>query len=271
MTSNHRGSCVTALLLVWMGLGAAASAQQPIVSTAGDQPSQAGAHLYEGDWVRTDTHGARDFGGLDNAFAAAQLTPAGAAALASARASQASLAPLSKPHEAGKPYIVVDKPCSGTYFAEGGLGVNPDSGAIHIIESKYEFVIAPERSGIRTIYLDGRAHPDLSLFTPTPGGHGVGHYEADAFIVDTVGLTARAVPADGWRTPETHLAERFSLSADGKHMTIHYTYSDPKIYVKPHSFEYTFDRLPAGSYALEEWCDASDPKERESVVPPPQD
>ena len=43
-----------------------------------------------------------------------------------------------------------------------------------------------------------------------------------------------------------------------------------EIYQKPHSYRYVFDRLPPGSYAFEDWCDASDPIERQSIVPPPQ-
>ena len=53
-------------------------------------------------------------------------------------------------------------------------------------------------------------------------------------------------------------------------MTITYTWEDPKIYQRPHTYQYFMDRLPPGSYALEEWCDASDPLEQQSIVPPPQ-
>jgi len=173
-------------------------------------------------------------------------------------------------HEAGDPYVVVNMPCVFGEQGLGGRGVNPDSGAIHIIEQKDEVIIAPERGGSRRIYMDGRAHPDLSLLTPSVNGNSVGHYENKVLVVDTVGLTAGGVPAGGYRTPETHLTERFEVSPDGKHLTVTYTYTDPKIYVKPHTFEYTFDRLPADSIALEDWCDASDPIEKYSVVPPPQ-
>ena len=37
-----------------------------------------------------------------------------------------------------------------------------------------------------------------------------------------------------------------------------------------HEYHYDLDRSPAGSYAFEEWCDASDPLEQQSIVPPPQ-
>ena len=224
----------------------------------------------EGDWVRTDLNGAGDFGGLANHFEKAQLTPEYQAIVANQRqAPRGAAFTENRVHGVGDPYIVVDMPC-GAGFGAGALGVNPDSGAIHIIEQKDEVVIAPERGGSRHIFMDGRAHPPLSNWVPTPAGHAVAHYEGKALVVDTVGLTRGGVPAGGYRTPETHLTERFEVSPDGKHLSIKYTYSDPKIYVKPHSYEYTFDRLPAGSIAFEDWCDASDPAEKYSVVPPPQ-
>jgi hypothetical protein len=133
-----------------------------------------------------------------------------------------------------------------------------------------EIIIAPERGGVRHIFMDGRAHADLSRWTPTASGHAIGKYDGDTLVVDTVGFTQGPVTAGGFRTPETHLIERFEVSPDGKRLTIKYIWSDPKLYQKPHAYEYVLERLPADSYALEEWCDASDPIERQSIVPPKQ-
>jgi hypothetical protein len=118
--------------------------------------------------------------------------------------------------------------------------------------------------------MDGRPHPNPRNWTPTPAGHSIGRYEGDVLVVETVGLTNGAVVGGGLRTPETKLTERFEVSADGRRMTITYTWEDPKIYQRPHTYQYFMDRLPPGSYALEEWCDASDPLEQQSIVPPDQ-
>lgn len=229
------------------------------------------SHHLEGDWVRTDQNQSGSFEGLDDSFTKAQLTAQGQAAMQRAR--RPTLQPLKgSPHQAGQAYVVVQTPCYiPGYDGDGALGVNPDSGAIHIVESKDQVIVAPERGGARVIYIDGRTQPDRSHIIAAGSGYGIGHYEHGALIVDTVGLRSGGVPAGGWRTPATHLHERFELSPDGLHLTIHYTYWDPALYVKPHSYEYTFDRLPRGSaYALEDWCDSSDPKEATSIVPPPQ-
>jgi hypothetical protein len=225
----------------------------------------------EGDWVRTDLSGSGSFGGLSDKFETAALTPAGARMLSSNPQRPTGIAYAeNRAHGAGDPYIVVDRPCAGGFFGGGALGINPDSGAIHIVVQKDEVIIAPERGGVRRVYMDGRSHPSPTRWTPTGSGHGIGHFEGRVLVVDTIGLTPGPVPAGGWRTPETHLSERFEVSPDGNHLTIKYTWTDPKIYVKPHSYQYTFDRLPAGSYAFEAWCDASDPIERQSIVPPAQ-
>ena len=148
--------------------------------------------------------------------------------------------------------------------------ISPDSGGIHVIEHKDEVILSGDRGGVRHIYLDGRPHSPMATRVPRPAGHSMGRYEGNVLVVDTVGLTPGAVVAGGVRTAETRLTERFEVSADGQRLTITYTWQDPKIYQKPHTYSYTFDRLPPGSYAFEEWCDASDPIERQSIVPPPQ-
>jgi hypothetical protein len=98
----------------------------------------------------------------------------------------------------------------------------------------------------------------------------VGRYEGGELVVDTMGLTPGAVTAGGRRMPETRLTERYSLTAEGKKLTITYTWQDPKLYQKPHTYSLEFDRLPSDSYAFEGWCDSSDPLQRQSIVPPAQ-
>ena len=235
----------------------------------------------EGHWVRTDPAGSGSFGGLASKFTPAQLTPEAAAAAARAGgpgrggaggARGGGAAPGSgRANAAGVPYIVVEQPCGNNPGrGNGALMVNPDSGGIHIIEHKDEVVLAGERGGVRHVYIDGRPHPPLNRWVPTPAGHSIGRYEGTALIVDTIGFTPGNVVAGGQRSSETRLTERFEVSADGKMLTVTYTWQDPKIYLKPHIYSYYFDRLPAGSYAFEDWCDASDPVERQSIVPPQQ-
>ena len=259
-------AAVVAALCAWLMVDA-----RPGVAQTKPE-SLTGVERLEGDWVRIDAAGSGDFGGLTSKFTPASLTPAGAAAMAeAARAAGAARGPAfneTTKHEAGNPYIVVSRPCGAGPFGGGVLGTNPDSGAIHFVVSKDAVILAPERGGARRIYMDGRSHPDLARWTPTGSGHSIGHIENGELVADTVGIVRGGVTAGGYRTPATHLIERFVLSPDAKHLTIKYRWEDPAIYQKPHEYQYELDRLPEGSYALEYWCDASDPAEQQSVTPP---
>ena len=245
------------------------------------QPA-APSNRLDGDWVRIDPDGAGTFGGLGASIPPAQLLPGVSAAAGRGGGGRGGrgappAGPSTGPNAEGVPYIVVAQPCSGGLGgrSNGALLVNPDSGGVHFVEHKDEVIFAGERGGVRHFFLDGRAHP--TPWTPTPAGHSVARYEGSALVVETVGFTPGAVPGGGVRSPQTRLVERFEPSSDGQRLTITYTWDDPKIYQKPHVYRYYFERSPLIesrgakiSYALEEWCDAGDPVEKQSIVPPKQ-
>lgn len=266
VTTCIRATALMAVLV--LGVGAPAAAEQ------------APNRRIEGDWVRTDPDGSGSFGGLASKFAPAVLTPEGMAARGGgagrggrgggpAGGRGGPPAASGRANDVGVPYVVVQQPCGGGGGrGNGALLLNPDSGGVHLIEHKDEVIFAGERGGVRHIFLDGRAHPNN--WVPTPAGHSIGRYDGAVLVVETTGMTPGGVVAGGYRTPETKLTERFEVAADGKTMTITYTWEDPKIYQKPHTYTYYMDRMPPGSYAFEEWCDASDPIEQQSIVPPKQ-
>ena len=244
------------------------------------QPTPAAGTRLEGDWVRIDPDGVGSFDGLSRVVPAAQLLPGVSGGRGDGRGGRGRGGPEpSGPHREVVPYIVIAQPCSGGGGARGngGLLINPDSGGVHFVEQKDEVIFAGERGGVRHIYLDRRGHPDANHRTPTPAGHSIGRYEGHTLVVETTGFTPGAVPGGGVRAPETRLVERFELSPDGQRLTIVYTWDDPKIYQTPHIYRLYFERAPVVrskgalvSYALEEWCDAGDPIEKQSIVPPKQ-
>ena len=140
-----------------------------------------------------------------------------------------------------------------------------------IVQSPGQVVISYEMvHDTRVIYTDGRPHPAPGGWVPTGAGHSIGRYEGNVLVVESVGMTPGGVVGGGQRTAETKLTERFEVAPDGQSMTITYSWEDAKIFQKPHVYKYSFDRLPPGSYAFEDWCDASDPIEKYSVTPPIQ-
>jgi len=221
----------------------------------------------EGGWTRLDTAGGGSYGGVDALFPRAVLTPEAAARIPPPAAPRLSFAE-NRVHQVGEPYIVTDGGCGG---ATGFGGVDVNSAAFFIVQTKDEVLITRENPSGRHIYMDGRKHPDSSRWAPTNGGHSVGRYENSELVVDTTGFTnGRVAFGNGLRSPESHLTERYKLSPDGNRLTVTYTWSDPKIYQKPHVYDISFERHPKGSYPIENWCDSGDPKQRQSIVPPEQ-
>ena len=253
------------LLLLTLATTLAAQRQ-----SAAPAPGTAAVPDLEGGWVRIDIDGSGSFNGLAAKFPRAVLTPAAQAAVAEQgkRAAQPRFdfaRDPSKPRPAGEGYVVTDGNCS----LPGG--VEPNSAAFHVVQSRDQVLIVRENPGLpRTIYMDGRAHPDLSRLTPTAVGHSTGRYDAGTLVVETIGLAQGNVTAGGWRTPETRLTERYRVSSDGRRLTTTYTWEDAKIYVKPHTYQIVAERTPPGSWAFESWCDSSDPSQRLSIVPPAQ-
>ncbi len=250
-------------------------------ANGGVQNAQGSAPNYdvEGDWVRTDENASGSFDGLNAYIKPAELTPEGKAILAKSPFGRGRgpavqdtsprpdlTTPQDAPHQAGDPYVVHQAMCMNV--GNGAGTFSPDSGGFHIILGKDEAVWSGERGGSRIIYMNQPQIDETDNAHPTY--HSVGHWENGVLVVDTVGRTGMS-PGNGPIEKTTHLTEKFEVSADKQHMKIEYTYWDPKYYAKPLSYIYTFDRAPnAPTYAFEEWCDVSNPKEAQSIVPPEQ-
>jgi hypothetical protein len=168
--------------------------------------------------------------------------------------------------------VVTDGRC------DGPPGIEPNSAGFWYVQTPDEVLIvsenAPPNTGTamrRRVYMDGRPHPDFARWTPTGAGHSIGWYESGDLLVETIGMTAGAVTAGGYKTPETKLTERFHVSPENNMLAITYTWEDPKIYAVPHSYTLYLERVPDDGYAFEGWCDSGDPESRYSVAPPAQE
>ena len=227
---------------------------------------------FSGGWLRID-EGSGSFDGTAAKQPPAALTAEGRALRVQGDGRnvipQGAAAGTRPANQAGQAYIVNSGAC--TPEGTGGSAINHNSTAMFILQSKDEVLMVREGPGGRRFHMDGRPHPDLARFTPSLYGHSTGRYEGKALIVETVGLNIGNVAGGGKRRPETKLTERFELSPDGKNLTITYTWDDPGLYVRPHTYKYEFEALPEDSYALETWCDSSDPRQRQSIVPPSQE
>jgi hypothetical protein len=145
---------------------------------------------------------------------------------------------------------------------------------LDIRQGRTEVAIASEAvSAARHIYIDGRGHPDMNTYDPQSNGHSIGHWEGDALVVDTVGFSDRGVtsiPGGGFRTADSQLTERFRLLEGGKRLSVVFTWEDPKVFSKPHTYEFRYYKAPAGTYAREYFCDASNADRAKFLSETPQ-
>lgn len=86
---------------------------------------------------------------------------------------------------------------------------------------------------VRTVYLDGRKHPDPKVRFAT--GHSIGHWEGDTLVVDTTNFEDHrspyqiGVPSGG----KKHVVERYTLNKDGIHIDLEFTLEDPEYLAAP--------------------------------------
>jgi hypothetical protein len=115
----------------------------------------------------------------------------------------------------------------------------------------------------RHIYLDRTAHADKDVYDPTTMGDSIGRWEGDTLVVDTIGFDGAkglsAIPGGGFRTSDSHLVERYRLLNNGAVLAVTFTWSDPKVFRTPHTYEYRYYRAPATYEAQPPiWCEPFD-------------
>jgi hypothetical protein len=253
----------------------------PAVHLYGQQRSATEAPDFSGVWNRLDTVGGHSYGGIDRLFPTAQLLPAAAAKLPP---------PLDQGLDPNAPPPPVVRTASGAVLTPaavaaggpsptagrcniggGGGGIDINSSGMAIMQSRDEVVIARDgQAGGRRIYMD-RAMPPVSRIVPSGLGYSTGKWENGVLVVTTTGFAPGMVAfGRGWRERDTVLTERLALAPDGKRLKITYTWNDPALYVKPHTYEINFERVDGG-YVFENWCDASidHPENYTSIAPPP--
>ena len=85
----------------------------------------------------------------------------------------------------------------------------------------------------RTVYMDGRGHPNPSERFVT--GHSIGYWESDTLIVDTANFIDHrspyqiGVPSGG----QKHVVERYRLGEDGTRIVVDFTLEDPEYLSEP--------------------------------------
>jgi hypothetical protein len=99
---------------------------------------------------------------------------------------------------------------------------------------KQVWIIVPSNQQVRRVYMDV---PHSTNPKPSWYGESVGHYEGDTLVIDTIGLSDKAV-LDVYRTPHTeklHVVERWRVTDGGQMMEATFTVDDPDAFYQPWS------------------------------------
>jgi hypothetical protein len=97
----------------------------------------------------------------------------------------------------------------------------------------------------RTIYMDGREHPENG--ERTIQGHSIGHWEGDTLVIDSTLFAdyRSSIPNTGIPSGEKkHLVERLTLSDDGQTALYEFMVEDADYLAEPLSGEYTWHYVP---------------------------
>ena len=110
---------------------------------------------------------------------------------------------------------------------------------------------------VRHVYLNV---PHSARVKPSWFGESVGHYEADALVVDTLGMNQETY-VDNYRTPHTdklHVVERFHLIEGGKTLQVDVHVEDPGAFTRPWNAVQRYRRVEPGPL-LEMNCAENNP------------
>ena len=144
--------------------------------------------------------------------------------------------------------------------------------AVYILQSPKEVhLVYTGDHQVRHVYMNvaHSANPAPSWY-----GESVGHYEGDTLVVDTIGLSPKAV-IDNYHTPHTeqlHVVERYRVIEDGKKLEVRLTVDDPGAFNAPWQAVQTYDRAMRGPQP-EQNCSENnfDPFDLKGFAGPPSD
>ena len=124
---------------------------------------------------------------------------------------------------------------------------------------------------VRHVYLNV---PHGQNVKPSWYGESVGHYEGDTLVVDTIGLSTKAV-IDNYHTPHTeqlHVTERYHLVNDGKTLEVNVKVEDPGAFFEPWEAVQHYNRILNGGPLPEENCSENNGNiyNLEGYVPSPE-
>ncbi len=122
---------------------------------------------------------------------------------------------------------------------------------------------------VRRIYLDV---PHSANVNPSWYGESVGHYEGDALVVDTIGISDKSY-VDNYQTPHTgqlHVVERFHMIDGGKMLEVSVHVEDPGAFTMPWDAIQRYRRTNSGPLSEIVCAENNDDHFHHGLEPMPQ-
>jgi hypothetical protein len=121
----------------------------------------------------------------------------------------------------------------------------------------------------RRVYMDV---PHSANVKPSWFGESVGHYEDDALVVDTIGISSKSY-VDNYQTPHTdqlHVIERFRMIDDGRMLEVNVHVEDPGAFTTPWNALQRYRRTNTGPMAEVVCAENNDDHFHHGLEPMPQ-
>ncbi len=134
---------------------------------------------------------------------------------------------------------------------------------------KEVWMIWMQNHQVRRVYLDA---PHSASVTPSWYGESVGHYEGDALVVDTIGLSDKSY-VDNYQTPHTdqlHVIERFHIVDGGKTLEVNVHVEDPGAFTTPWNAIQRYRRTNSGPLSEVVCAENNDDHFHHGLEPMPQ-
>jgi hypothetical protein len=118
---------------------------------------------------------------------------------------------------------------------------------VYFLQTPKEVVMIWEQDHqVRHVYLN---QPHSARVSPSWFGESVGHYEGDALVVDTIGITTKT-QIDNYLTPHTeqlHVIERFHMTEGGKTLEVNVHVEDSGAFTMPWNAVQRYRRVDQGA------------------------
>lgn len=131
----------------------------------------------------------------------------------------------------------------------GVPAVMHDRNTLDIRHSPAMLAVIPKTiASVRYIYTDGRTRPPVEEVELTTNGLSIGRWEGDTLVVETASFNNRGVtmlPGGGYRTRNARLTERYRYVENGQRLAVTFTWEDPAVFQRPHTYEFRYARVAA--------------------------